>query len=347
MTKDFDYQPLESLNMADPSSSSNHSPSQIGTNCDDSRSGYMSSSSSCDSNSTDSSINSRKNCSYNYSGNTEAEGLESMNYESQSDYSACQDYEMNKDRCLVLIVSMGLNQEHSVDRLRDLFSHRFFITEHLDLTQVQVSNSQKITDQTAVAYALKYAHVNHPDLGVIVIQDTSISNLDSDLMAGRIKGVIRHRVSYEFFYLCKWMDSCQYYQPVDVESSEVDNLYYTRGPQGLQAILFTPHGRDIVLGYRKMKNGKKFKDLEHLEKGLVENIRDQNLVAVTTLNNLVNFNMMDATSNLDFNRANQCNVSSNNGNGNTTSWDIAAWIWLVVIIILVILIAWAIIKMTP
>jgi hypothetical protein len=259
----------------------------------------------------------------------------------RSSISSEASYPIDPHSCLVLILSCGKPHHQHIENLRNIFSAACFQTEHFEAHQ-----NSDLSCGAKHLLALSFARSRHPNSPVLVVEDTSISILDADLMASRVKGVLNHHRKFDLFYLCKWNDSCATYQKVGNTDSS-DCLYYTKSPHGLQAVLFTPHGRDVVLGYRRMKNGNHFKGQSNLEPALVEAIGEGNILATTCLTNWINYDLTLAEERSEFARANQCSLSGQNNNNGNETWDIAAWIWLVIIVILVILIAWAIIRMAP
>lgn len=93
--------------------------------------------------------------------------------------------------------------------------------------------------------ALTYVRSHYPNFPCILIKDTSLCSRSSSMMADLIRKVMAK--GPHLFYLCKWLDSCGEYRDKQEIAPGVITVR-TVSPNGLQAICFSPQGRDIVLG---------------------------------------------------------------------------------------------------
>lgn len=145
---------------------------------------------------------------------------------------------------------------------------------------------------------------------------------------------------WELCYLTKWLDRCDLYKVV-AKMNGVPKIVKTYSPLGIQAILFSPKGRDIVLGKSKMKNGKYFTPIVYpLGEQLSQEIGLKNISAVCIIPNLFDFNVMLSQNDLDLLKLSQCRLPDSNINEETPGPGIAPFLWFLVTVAGVILLAW-------
>lgn len=156
---------------------------------------------------------------------------------------------------------------------------------------------------------------------------------------------------YELCYLCKWLDMCQLYTKAEATeelgAKQSPSILRTRSPHGLQAVLFSPYGRDMVLGNVRMSNGAYFTLNKPLDKKLNEEIYAGNINALCTVPNLFDYDItLNAMTNQDYLKLNECVpvVLQPSSQGSSTYGDI---IWFVVIVILVLILAWIAVVLGP
>ena len=204
-----------------------------------------------------------------------------------------------------------------------------------------------ITEANLVIDALHNARKRFPQDFCIIIKDTSVTNSTTEeivkiiLTAIDINKDIKQCKKHEWqlCYLCRWLDRCDLYTE-EAKIKGVTKVVKTLSPFGIQAIMFSPEGRDIVLGKRKMNNGKFFTPIElPLGDQFNENIGLGNITATCVVPNLFEFNVMLSTNDLDFLKLSECRQPEVEEEP-FVSPGAVPFLWFVVIVASIILLAW-------
>lgn len=271
------------------------------------------------------------------------------------------------DAVVVNIIS-GKASNSRVNFLRRLFSNPYFIVRVHDVdTDIRsgvgdttatptFKNVSCLDDPDAmfeisqVYSSLMWSRENYPDKPAIVIKDTSTSNIGSSTMQQIIQEAVTSisLSSYELFYMSKWLDRCHLYKRVTPNTESENRFVWIYSPFGVQSILLTPTGRDIILGIEKMKNGKNFKIMKlPLGQQLNKEISDGNMRAIANPSNIINFDVVgNATDNSDYLKLNECVPFLFDQVEETTS-NAGSYLVLALIIIAIILIGWALLRVGP
>jgi hypothetical protein len=118
----------------------------------------------------------------------------------------------------------------------------------------------------------------------------------------------------------------------------VSQIVRTFSPNGMQALMFTPQGRDIAIGYEPMRNG------EYIERNksvalsvkLNLNIGKRCINAICILPNLFEYNINLAKDLTDLLKLNDCRQPQCLSSNSTP----IPFVWYIVIVIIVIVLAW-------
>jgi len=110
----------------------------------------------------------------------------------------------------------------------------------------------------------------------------------------------RKSSSWDLLYLSKWHDLCTHYSNAyPIPNSNV-SLVNTKSPNGLQAIVVSPSGRDKLLTSQTH-------DWEgNLNKSINESIYNGHMNAITCSPNCISYNPLLAVSNLDYYKSHEC-----------------------------------------
>lgn len=278
-----------------------------------------------------------------------------MDYQEHQDR---QNQDLKLDRILVYIISdhdSGL-QNTGVNRLQQIFSDPLFIVSPLEIPKSLVSHNSlgsQNRETYRLLYSLNEAKKKYPNNNVIIVKDTSVSTLDSKSMAQRISTAIKAGI-FDVCYLCRWLDRCQLYTDRKVLDSENGNITIvrTQSPQGIQAILFSVNGRELVLGNKPMKSNKLFdlgpKNSKVASTELTNAIFKGDIEATCIVPNLIDFDIVNATSNADYIKAQGClGVNCDNSNNTVRKLDVQMLdpnntldgFWLAIILLVVLAIA--------
>jgi hypothetical protein len=213
--------------------------------------------------------------------------------------------------------------------------------------------SDAATEADQVIDSLKSARKCFPDDYCIIIKDTSVTNSTTDEIVKIVltaidlnrdhRGCVMHK--WQMCYLSRWLDRCDLYRE-EAEIKGVTKIVKTLSPFGIQAIMFSPEGRDIVLGKKKMRNGKYFPPISlPLGDQFNENIGEENINAICVVPNLFEFNVMMATNELDFLKLSECRFPSIDQMSSQPEEEfnppgVIPFLWFLVVVGGVILLAW-------
>jgi len=124
------------------------------------------------------------------------------------------------------------------------------------------------------------------------ITDTSDckSESHSDSYSEERKCHTKYRKKWDVAYLANYLDRCDLLKRVKKCEKGLIQWLRTFSPNGTQALLWSPRGRDIVLGRKKMRDGAYF-NFSPLSAQLNFNIENKNLIALTTNPNFFFFDI--------------------------------------------------------
>lgn len=255
-----------------------------------------------------------------------------------------------------------------IDLTKMLFSNPLFVVHDIpndnhELTsisptsQIHFNPDKDSKDMLQTMWALKDSKIKYPKSPTIIIKDSSVSNADAGTIANIVTAAATNG-SYDLVYLCKWLDKCQLYTDKKLVPNQTTILATTQSPSGLQAIMYSLSGRDIMLKELPMKNGSKFivSPYKTLSSQLTEEIFNGNLSAECVVPNLIDFDITKATNNSDYMKSQECqNVTSGipetrskglqkqiGGMGSGAGFGI-----FLAVVLIILLVAWAFLKVGP
>jgi hypothetical protein len=196
-----------------------------------------------------------------------------------------------------------------------------------------------------IGWCLLDAKERYPTSSVIIIKDTSLLVSSQEVLDNVLNYYLSQENSYHIGYLCKWEDKCHLHAKKQNIPDTPNYIAKTKSPYGLQSVIITPSGRDILIGQTPMKNGKYFKPEECLSFSLNREIHTGNLEALCVVPNLFAFDLRLARRDEDFLKANECEPIDVKLYSKSSS--INQYIVILIIIILLIFIIWAAIKVSP
>ena len=239
-----------------------------------------------------------------------------------------------------------------VQRLNHLFSNSIFDFYPIDTKKTKTvvdsdvkGKTKNVTrnDKEAINASLQHAQKMYPGKTIVIVDDTSKSIIEPLDMAKVCAGVI-NKGSWDFCYLCTWMDVCEEYVDFhNIPGSRVE-LVKSQNPNGFQAVMVSSVGQKRLTSLLKKDNsGENVAELisTHVSKG--------NFTAYRTIPNVINFDMSLAKSNSDLIKANSCKITNNNeqkkdgksGNGymvvSSTPGSLSIWIFVIVFVIILII----------
>lgn len=201
--------------------------------------------------------------------------------------------------------------------------------------------SQQQAESICVNKILTESREQYPEAYVLILKDTSVTVSTMEQIY-QLLNQATEQAGWELFYLTKWNDRCDLYGIPQNVKNKTYTFINTFSPNGFQAIMFSPRGRDIIIGVIPMKNGKLFTPVtQAIEIQLNSNIANGNIIAISTIPNIFEYNISLATNSADYEKANLCSATSIAGSRNrtvTTEQTGMSLLWYIIIIIMIILI---------
>lgn len=247
---------------------------------------------------------------------------------------------------VVIVQSETTPADKNIDYIKNnYFSDPFF--------NVQIFNAVGIEDDNEIMLrALTFASIgpyindsegfNTPqkywsNLPVIIIRDSSISNIGGIQMKSRIFKSLEAAKQADLIYLCKWKDRCELYKNIKESVDEGSGLKWSSKPNATQAILYSPLARDTTIeGLRKVKDNMSLGDF------LNEYINKEYFLAAVFVPNIIDYDINLANNNKEYEKLNECEPvpteNPNPGGGSTL-------MWFILITLIILLIAWAAIQL--
>lgn len=214
------------------------------------------------------------------------------------------------------------------------------IDKPIDMTEeqaIEIYRFNKVLTEASDKYPNKY---------VLVIKDKTVTVTSPDVLESVVRTAVQ-LAGWQFCYLNRWLDACeQYTNKVNVDGDSMISLVKTVSPNSTQSILFSPEGRDIVIGRCRMNDGKYFTPIRlPLGEKLNREIINNNVTAICSVPNVFAYNLFDAQSVSDLAKLSECRrpirEPENDGPGTVP------FIWFIIIVLIVFLALWALYILGP
>lgn len=194
-----------------------------------------------------------------------------------------------------------------------------------------------------LGWCLTDARKKYGDKSILIVKDSSKCISSNHTVSKILKEIDRDK-QFHICYLGKWGDKCHLYSHRKRISSTDYDLVKTSNPQGLQALVISPLGRDIILGIEPMNNGEYFHGRGCIHENLSSYIRKGNITAYCITPNLINYDLSLALKDEDFLKINECEPVVNKNNCRS---GINRYVSVIVVIILLVIIIAAAISVYP
>lgn len=244
---------------------------------------------------------------------------------------------------------------NAVKHLNKLFESDIFsiktVTQKLPQNEITSKYSEErrshMEESHRVSWCLKDSLAKHNKDFILIIKDTSVTHASGKTIDGIIRKIVESSGShsdknkFHLCYLCKWMDRCDIYSDKREINGKSTILAKTQAPHGIQALLISPHGRDILLGNKHMKNGKSIVpglfEKENMSPVLTEFILKGYIDAITIVPNLFDFDVNKAVRNSDYLKTIECLPPplDRTKEAITTSGRISSYVVLFLLIVLI------------
>lgn len=255
------------------------------------------------------------------------------------------------------IIVYLLTERPCNDRVRKLIkffkSSAFFKLKVIDIpppASLDVPDTMT-ANQALEAYrfnkVLTSASNKYPDKYILVIKDSAVTITTPQLLEETIQTAL-NLACWDVFYLTKWLDACNLYRDkVNVKcSNSMTTLVKTMSPNGTLALIFSPKGRDIVIGRCKMADKKYFTPIKiPLGTKLNENIIIKNINAICSVPNQFEYDLFEATHVSDLAKLSSCRRPGEVQPA--AKPDNLPLFWFVIIVVAAFLVIWALYILGP
>ena len=182
---------------------------------------------------------------------------------------------------------------------------------------------------------LEQSKTMYPKSPVLIVSSNITTNLESTQIENMIKTALCYCAD-DLIYLSDYMDDCNLFEDA-IRIGPATVLLKTYAPNGLDAILFSCNGRDIVLGEKVMKNGRPFTPIfKPLSDQMKECIANSDISARLCFPTIFNYDIGDDNKSSNVLRANVCSHIVKEHTRNYNNAVPAIWFFVIVIIIVVL-----------
>lgn len=253
--------------------------------------------------------------------------------------------ELQENNKIVVCILSSDSHSQKTKLLSKLFSDDFFIVTTLNLPVTKnppktedISEDQAI-ERYRIIKALKHCQKKYPNNASIIIKDNSVSSSCRDVIKKTCLSI--NCLDYDICYLCVWLDRCDLYKKIKKIEETTIRINKTESPHGLQAVMFSPKGRKIILGIKKMRNNHPFPSARKpLDTELNEQIECDNIKALCTTPNLFSFDVSESNSVIDLAKMSVCRRPEQN----IESCDESNYFWIIICSILLLFAIWIVWK---
>lgn len=239
-----------------------------------------------------------------------------------------------KNKVHVFVLIHGAPHKSHVSHLNSLFNDRIF--------DVHLKTACTTTHEERILNCLKESWRKDPEAYCLVLTDRVLSICNDKVVAETIKKCVSIH-DFDLAYLFKYNDRCQMHS--ELANYGTISIVNSHSPNGLEAILYSPSGRDMILGKRSLKNKKLFSCKKGLESLLRKNIYDGNLRCIATTPNLFQYDILNnSLSYKEYHYRNECIPLQLTPKAASVSGS-RVLIVLVFIFLLIVATAWALLQL--
>lgn len=244
------------------------------------------------------------------------------NYNSYS-HSDESKYSNNYSDSIIPVYILSTNSSSCI-QLRKCFSSSLFSCHVLNVPQVlsfspnYKHTSSSIQESSRFHKALSTAYSEYPNSYCIIIKDNSVTNCSSrdiDEIVTKALEIGKYEKKWDLFYLTKWLDRCDLYKSPTYVRNKQTALISTYSPHGAQAICFSPHARNVLLGETPFHKTSEYCHLNKpLSSYLNECIEKGYFKAIGAFPNIFDYDVTKSSGVTDLAKLSLCRRPENNGN---------------------------------
>lgn len=230
--------------------------------------------------------------------------------------------------------------KESISNLCDSFDSHYFLIKIITLRTKNYGDgdtmyNKDINELYRIETALLRSQKKYPKLYTIILKDTSICNIDNDILYNVFKDTIKYNNSnsWDICYLCRWLDRCDKCNTMQSNNYNI-NILQTYSPHGIQSIMLSPIGRDRILGIKSLINGDYFTPINiPLDTKLNAEIENGTLSAITFNRNIFMYDPKCIKSQSDYVKYSLCRIPEKE---NEETYSVILYIIVVGIIFLLL-----------
>lgn len=216
----------------------------------------------------------------------------------------------------VIIISSSEDKKN-IENIKYLFSSKLF--------KIYYYNTKEKND---IILSLEYSkEIPEKDSPVILIRDTSISDLTPEIIEKKVKSSLEYLTDETLIFLCKWQDNFQKYSIINPNEFG-SKLKKSFGTVSDQCILFSPKIRDKFI---KSENSKTMSFNIYMYY-LYENT---NIKTYVFDPNLINYDSSYATSIEDYSKTNSYSDKKPEKKKENTTYNLILFFFICFIIFLI------------
>lgn len=249
----------------------------------------------------------------------------------------------------VIVYLLTANAESPrTQHVKSLFDHPNFrvdvvtVDDPQDLVVAPGLSREQALEYRRISWCLDDARSSYVNNPIIIVKDTTVSHSSPETIAEIVTTALSSS-GWDVCFLCKWLDRCDLYTEKLAIPGKTTIIAKTQAPQGTQALLLTPRGRDLLDALIKA-NGQSGKTLSL---NIQEQILSGRISAICIVPNLLEYDITAATSNFDYLKAHECQdplsivqVGGSTLTSTNSSSSSSSWLWIIVVVVLLLLLGY-------
>lgn len=194
------------------------------------------------------------------------------------------------------------NNRSLIDRSLSLFENRDNITIEIPTIIIppKFNTNYDLCLTYKVLWILDDSKRRYQDFNTFILLDSSLSLIDPSRVSDIILGSVS-LPNWDLIFFNKNLERCDLFR----DQQEIGDVSYVRNfnPNNIQSTLFSPNGRDILLGLIDMPDGNRFKTT-NLFIDLQSNLISENIISYVTTVNIFVYDILLNPDNI--NRVSDC-----------------------------------------
>ena len=244
-------------------------------------------------------------------------------------------------RKFVVYILTDDEYKNEVEKLYRIFDKHYFVVQTITLSHQAYKNSDTLSEKDyneihRVDSALLKSNKKYNSMYTIILKDTCKIQISKDDLYDTLNDAVKYnekKSDWDICYLCRWLDRCDLCTPVKNTPTNL-SLLETYSPHGVQALMFSPAGRNKCLGIEPTHTGGYFTPIDvPLDTKLNADIEYGSLKAITYSSNIFQYDVKHAYRDSDYVKYSICRIPEEE---EIETYSI--WIYIIAIVVVLILI---------